>query len=264
MTPATPAPEELAAIARSVAVEAGQLLLAAWRTRPQTTEKASNDLVTAHDLASEHLILARLREATPGLPIVGEETGGHAQHAEPTWYCDPLDGTTNFVHGHPCWAVSLGILHQGVPLAGAVAAPALGVAWHGSTPGGAYRAGTACQVSATLQLGDALVATGFPPDRRSSPANNIDTFARVLPAVRGARRCGSAAIDCCLVADGTYDAYWERRLHPWDLAGGCAVALAAGATLTALDGSPPDLTIGNICLSNGHLHPQLLPLIGPS
>jgi myo-inositol-1(or 4)-monophosphatase len=109
-----------------------------------------------------------------------------------------------------------------------------------------------------------FLATGFPPNRDRSPENNFDTFTRVKPRVQGIRRCGSAAIDCCFVADGTYDAYWERSLHVWDLAAGCAIALAAGARLTSLGGGAPDLSVGDIVLSNGRIHDALVRLINES
>ena len=252
-------PSGYASLALEVATEAGKLLLAGYRKRPTPTEKAKRDLVTEFDLQSERLIIERLSAATPELGLVAEESGG--QQKPLSWFCDPLDGTTNFVHGHPFWAVSIGLLERGRPLAGAVVAPALGVSWVGYEGGTALRAGELCRVSETSELEHALVATGFPPDRQTAPANNLDTFVRVKKVVRGVRRCGSAALDLCLVADGTYDAYWERRLNTWDVAGGAAVLRAAGGTLTALDGGPVDLSIGHLIASNGRVHQALQQLI---
>jgi len=252
-------PESYASLALEVAAEAGTLLLAGYRKRPTPTEKARRDLVTEFDLKSEALIVARLTAATPELGLVAEEGGG--QQKPLTWFCDPLDGTTNFVHGHPFWAVSIGLLEQGKPVAGAVVAPALGLTWLGFQGGSAQRAGEICHVSETFELEQALVATGFPPDRQTEPASNLDTFMRVKKVVRGVRRCGSAAIDMCLVADGTYDAYWERRLNAWDLAAGAAVVLAAGGKLTSLDGGPVDLSIGHLIASNGRVHGELQHLV---
>ncbi len=248
-----------ASLALEVATEAGRLLLGGYRSRPTPTEKARRDLVTEFDLQSEALIVARLSAATPTLGLVAEERGGEAK--ERSWFCDPLDGTTNFVHGHPFWAVSIGLLEQGRPVAGAVVAPALGLTWVGYRGGPAKRAGEICHVSETTELEQALVATGFPPDRETAPQNNLDTFARVKKVVRGVRRCGSAALDMCLVADGTYDGYWERRLNAWDLAAGAAVLLSAGGQLTALDGGEVDLTTGHLIASNGRVHAALQQLI---
>jgi myo-inositol-1(or 4)-monophosphatase len=252
-------PEGYASLALEVATEAGQLLLGGYRKRPVPTEKAKRDLVTEFDLASEARIRARLTEATPELGLVAEEGGGERKPL--SWFCDPLDGTTNFVHGHPFWSVSIGLLDEGKPVAGAVVAPALGLTWLGFAGGPALRSGEPCHVSETSDLEQALVATGFPPDRQTAPANNLATFVRVKQVVRGVRRCGSAALDMCLVADGTYDAYWERRLNAWDLAGGAAVLLAAGGTLSALDGGPVDLSVGHLIASNGRVHGELQRLI---
>ena len=235
------------------------LLLGGYRTRPAPTQKAKNDLVTEFDLKSEALIRERLHRATPELGIVAEEGGGEEQPV--SWFCDPLDGTTNFVHGHPFWAVSIGLLDHGQPLAGAVVAPALGLTWMGFQGGPARRGEAICHVSETTDIANALIGTGFPPERETAPDNNLDTFVRVQKRVQGVRRCGAAAIDMCLVADGTYDAYWERRLHAWDLAAGAAVLAAAGGKLTALDGGPARLHEGRIIASNGRVHAELQALI---
>jgi myo-inositol-1(or 4)-monophosphatase len=252
-------PEAYARLALDVAKAAAALLMTGFRRRPTPTEKAKRDLVTEFDLQSEALIVAQLSAATPTLGIVAEESGGEPKSL--TWFCDPLDGTTNFVHGHPFWAVSIGLLEQGRPLAGAVVAPALGLEWLGYAGGPALRCGEACSVSETSDLEDALVATGFPPNRREAPGNNLDSFVRVKQVARGVRRCGSAAIDLCLVADGTYDAYWERRLNTWDVAAGAAILLSAGGRLSALDGRDVDLSIGHLIASNGRVHEALQGLL---
>ncbi|HEY3255569.1 MAG TPA: inositol monophosphatase family protein [Polyangiaceae bacterium] len=258
----TRSPEELEQIAFEVASEAAQLLYAGFRKQPAVREKGRADLVTEYDLASERLIRQRLAERTPELAIVGEEQGGAAASGDGlTWYCDPLDGTTNFVHGHFFFCVSLGVAEAGLPIAGAVVAPALATHWRGFRGGPALRNGEPCRVSETSLLEQALVGTGFPTDRSDPARNNFSTFTRVKPRVRGVRRCGSAAIDLCLVADGTYDAYWERRLNAWDLMAGSALVLAAGGRVSALDGTPPDLSVGDVLASNGRIHEQIAQLI---
>ncbi|HEV8245843.1 MAG TPA: inositol monophosphatase family protein [Polyangiaceae bacterium] len=253
-------PEELASVALRVATEAAALVGAGFRSRPVARKKGPVDLVTDYDLASEELLRKRLSDATPGCSVVAEEQGASGA-GELVWYCDPLDGTTNFVHGHPFWAVSVGAFDAQGPLAGAVVAPALDIFWTGYRGGVARRNGETCCVSVTEGLADALIATGFPLDRKSAPDNNFDAFFRVKRAAQAVRRCGSAAIDLCLVADGTYDAYWERRLNPWDVAGGASVVLAAGGTISALDGGPCRYELGHILASNGRLHSELVPLI---
>ncbi len=253
---------ELTELALEVASEAGALILPGWRTHPHASEKNARDLVTEYDIESEALIVDRLRTRTPDIPVVAEEAGGLGGPGA-TWYCDPLDGTTNFVHGHPFWAVSIGLLEAGIPTVGAVVAPSLGLQWTGYRGGPATRNADACRVSVTQKLGEALLATGFPPKRDREPDSNLATFVGVMGDVRGIRRCGSAAIDLCFVADGTYDAYWERRLNAWDLTGGATVVLSAGGRLSALDGARPDLLRGNLLASNGHVHDAVLELLAP-
>jgi myo-inositol-1(or 4)-monophosphatase len=251
---------KLTRIALEVAEEAAALVMQAYRSDISPSEKGRADLVTEYDVQSERLIRRRLGERTPGLPIVGEEEGG--QPEGPTWYCDPIDGTTNFVHGHPFFCVSIGLIERDRPLAGAVVAPALNTRWHAFVGGGAFRNGKPCRVSDTLLVSEALIGTGFHPQSSlSHPHDNVEAFRRVLPHARGIRRCGAAALDLCMVADGTYDAYWERKLNAWDVAGGAALVLAAGGRITDLAGEPPNLAIGHILASNGHVHEALLALM---
>ncbi|MBI4950878.1 MAG: inositol monophosphatase [Myxococcales bacterium] len=236
--------------------------MAGYRSRPSADEKGPRDLVTEFDRRSEALVGARLAAATPAIPVIGEELSGDDRHRRGlAWYVDPLDGTTNFVHGHPFFCVAIGLAADDVPLVGAVDAPALGVAWSGEVGVGASRNGEPCRVSATAELGDALVATGFPPVRDRAPADNFAAFVRVKRSARAVRRCGSAAIDLCMVADGTYDAYWERRLHAWDTIAASAIALGAGARVTALDGGPPDYHVGHLVVSNGRVHEALVAAV---
>lgn len=251
---------ELAAIALEVARDAGRVAAAGFRRHPNAIEKKPNDLVTEYDLASERRIRERLAVLTPSIPVVGEEQGGE-RSAELTWYCDPIDGTMNFVHGHPFWCVSIGLLSGADAIAGAVVAPALGDEWLGALGHGALRNGAPAVPRSTSELSQALVATGFPAPPAAPPPDNFDRFARVGRAVRGVRRCGSAALDLCFVADGTYDAYWERGLSPWDVAGGVAIALSAGARVSDFNGGPLDVQRGDVVVSNGKIHDQLLRLI---
>ncbi len=235
-----------------------------WRTHPATDHKRARvDLVTRFDRESETLLREALLRTTP-FPVVGEEAGGEpAPGAEAaTWYVDPLDGTTNFVHGHPFWCVSVGLLAGGNPVLGVVVAPSLHVEWTGLAGDNAYRNGVRCEVSEVAHLDDALLATGFPYDRRTSDDNNFETFAAIKRKCQAVRRCGSAAIDLCLVADGTYDGYWEKKLGPWDVAAGSAIALAARGRITDYAGRPADLTNGEVVATNGRIHDELVAELG--
>jgi myo-inositol-1(or 4)-monophosphatase len=269
--------EHLADIAQLTAHEAAQLVSAGYRSNPSFERKAQHDLVTRYDLASQEMLVSRLESLSPGIPVVAEEDRPHAKDASTAsstspgrtglvWYVDPVDGTTNFVHGHPFWCVAVGLMQDDEPIVGAIVAPAIGLSWMGwvgdrATPGGTRRNGAPCSVSTVDAIADALVATGFPTVRDHAPDDNFDSFVRVKRAVQGVRRCGSAAIDLCLVADGTYDAYWERKLHAWDVVAGSALVLAAGGRVSALEGGTPDWQVGHLIASNGRIHDELADLV---
>ena len=256
---------ELLRIALEAAREAAVLAQSGWRTRPEATHKGRVNLVTRFDHDSETLLRERLTAATP-YPVVGEEQGGLAASGpeQPTWYVDPIDGTTNFVHGHPFWCVSVG-LHMGdAPLLGAVVAPSLAVESTAIVGQEAMRNGKPCVVSDVSQLDDALLATGFPYDRRTSEDNNFDAFVAIKKKCQAVRRCGSAAIDMCLVADGTYDGYWEQKLKPWDVAAGAALVIAAGGRVSDYAGRPTEVTKGHVVATNGRIHDVLVAELAAS
>jgi myo-inositol-1(or 4)-monophosphatase len=253
----------LAGIAVRAAREGAALVSRGWRTHPAAEHKRHAELVTRFDRESEDLLRASLAKET-AFPFVGEETGAslnareHASADTPTWFVDPLDGTTNFVHGHPFYCVSIGLLAGGRPLVGAVVAPAVRIEWIGVVGDSATRNGERCVVSEVERIEDALLATGFPYDRRSSAENNFDAFVAIKQKSQAVRRCGSAAMDLCLVGDGTYDGYWERKLKPWDLAAGSAIVLAAGGRLSSFDGGAPELATGHLVASNGRIHDAIV------
>ena len=249
----------LIALALDAAYEAAKILAPGFRHRPVAEHKGVVDLVTEFDRASEAYLTERLVRET-GFACVGEEAGGERAKnpADPTWYVDPLDGTTNFVHGHPFYCVSIGLTVNGAPRLGVVFAPELALEWTGVAGRSATRNGTACRVSATTAFDAAMLGTGFPYDRKTSPDNNFDAFVALKKQVQAVRRCGSAAIDLCFVADGTYDGYWERKLRPWDLAAGAAIVLGAGGQLSSFEGMSPDLLQGHLVATNGKIHAALV------
>ncbi|MFO0629270.1 MAG: inositol monophosphatase family protein [Polyangiales bacterium] len=249
---------EMAATVERVAQEAAAVCLRGWRTGVAVERKGDIDLVTAWDRASEDVLREGLTRAFPDIALVAEEAGGTAPVDAPVFFADPLDGTTNFAHGHPFFAVSVGLMVGSEAVLGVVVAPALRTVWRGSLGTPATRDGGPCRVSATARLGDALLATGFPYDVRSNPLHNFAHFAALTKMTRGVRRCGSAALDLCLTADGTFDGYWERHLKPWDMAGGAAIVRAAGGTVTDLRGGPADPRQGELLASNGRVHAELL------
>ena len=259
--------------ARGIAERAGAVVMQGFRGEVTVKKKGGIDLVTDRDLASEALVRAELAAAFPEHGVVAEEGDGdvEARAKEWVWFCDPLDGTTNFAHGHFFFAVSLGLARRGVPIAGVVHAPALRTTWWGAEGLGAFRstegrATERCAVSSApsafrrggATLIESVIATGFPYDRRTSPENNVREMSRIVVNVRGIRRCGSAALDLAQVADGTYDGYWEQKLAPWDLCAGAALVKGAGGTLTGYDGGEVSLAEGRVVATNGAIHAELL------
>ena len=252
---------ELERIARA----AGAHVMPGYRAGGRVTKKGAIDLVTEYDLASEAYLLRELSRAFPEIEVIAEESQGKRavtrDDARLRFYVDPIDGTTNFAHGHPFFCVSIGLCRGPLPIAGVVHAPALDVCWVGSAAHGTTRNGETCRVSPRDALGDALCATGFGYDVVGAGEDNVDEFRAVQRRVRGVRRCGAAAIDLAMVADGTYDAYWEFMLQPWDLAAGAALVQGAGGLATSFEGSALDVRSGAVVASNGSIHGDLVALI---
>ena len=224
--------QRAATVAERVALEAGKLVMEGWRAGGKISRKGRFDLLTEYDLASENLIRERLSAEFPTHRIVGEENEASGE-GELVWYVDPIDGTTNFAHGHFFFGVSIALYRGSEGLAGVVHAPALNVTWKAAKGGGAFRNAKRCAVSTRDQLEEALCATGFPYDRWTNPDNNHAELALFLQRARGIRRCGAASVDLCLVADGTYDIYWEQALNAWDMCAGALVVLEAGGQVSS-------------------------------
>lgn len=241
------------AVAERAALEAGALVMKGWRSGAAVSKKGRFDLLTEYDLASEKLIRASLSEAFPTHRIVGEE-GAETGEGDLVWYVDPIDGTTNFAHGHFFFGVSIALYRGSEGLAGVVHAPALGVTWKAARGSGAFRNGEPCRVSTRTQLEEAVCATGFPYDRWENPDNNRAELALFLQRARGIRRCGAASVDLCLVADGTYDIYWEQGLNAWDMCAGALIIEEAGGQVSTYEGEPGDPRTGKLVASNGALH----------
>jgi myo-inositol-1(or 4)-monophosphatase len=265
--------EEVLSVTREVAREAAALVSTGFRKSPSVEHKGAVDLVTSFDRESEALVRRRLGNAFP-FTVIGEETGSTERGGNVAFYVDPLDGTTNFVHGHPFWCVSIGLVVAGQPVLGVVISPPLGLEWFGwLTPSGKHRAvrrsaplATAargmveepCVVSQRTVFGESLLATGFPYDRRTNPEeSNFEAFVAIKLRCQAVRRCGSAALDLCLVADGTYDGYWERKLGPWDIAAGSAIVRAAGGRVTDFEGTSRFIETGQVIATNGAIHGTL-------
>jgi myo-inositol-1(or 4)-monophosphatase len=249
------------AVAERTALDAGAIAMEGWRAPGSISKKGRFDLLTQYDLASERLIREQLGAEFPSHRIVGEEDA-ETGSGELVWYVDPIDGTTNFAHGHFFFAVSIALYRGSEGLAGVVHAPALGVTWKAAKGAGAFRNEAPCSVSTRNQLEEALCATGFPYDRWSNPDDNHAELALFLKRARGIRRCGAAAIDLCLVADGTYDIYWEKALNAWDMCAGALIVKEAGGRLSGYEGEPSDPRAGKLIATNGLLHEEAVRTVG--
>jgi myo-inositol-1(or 4)-monophosphatase len=241
----------------AAAQAAGKIIRAHGARDPfAVTRKGAVDLVTELDLAAESAIRESLARATPGIEVLAEEGGG-AWQASTRWIVDPLDGTTNFVHGLPIFATSIGLVVGGRPVLGVVRAPALGWTFHGAVGHGALWNGQPIRVSTVAELSRALLVTGF-PYRPSELHDNLAEFAAFMRASQGVRRLGSAALDLCCVACGWLDGFWERHIKSWDLVAGAAIVEAAGGRVNDPDGGPFVPETGCILASNGRLHQAML------
>ncbi|MBC7171081.1 MAG: inositol monophosphatase [Polyangiaceae bacterium] len=245
------------AVARKVASDLEPLLMEGFRSGTRIEKKGTIDLVTEYDRRAEAKIRTELLAAFPDHRIVGEEAPPEGE-GERVWYVDPIDGTTNFAHGHPFFGVSLALYEGAVPLVGVVAAPALGITWWAARGEGAYRNGERSTVSANARLEDCLCSTGFPYDQWTSAEDNLREHRAFLAATQGVRRCGAAALDLCFVSDGSYDLYWEQKLQPWDVAAGALMVVEAGGTISDYDGTPVDARGGRLVATNGHVHEETI------
>ena len=251
-------------VARAAAAEAGALLMEGLGQEIHVQNKGSIDLVTQWDQRSEALVVGRLRQAFPDHLVVAEEgtgTESGGASAPARWYLDPLDGTTNYAHRLPIFAVSIALELDGVLSVGVVFVPGMGWEFYATAGGGAWLNGARLQVSSTPDLLHGMVATGFPYDRRTSADNNLNRVARIMPEVQGLRRLGVAALDCALVAWGRLDAYWEAKVKPWDVAAGTLLVREAGGVVSNLEGGELDLRRGRILATNGLVHEQMLGLL---
>ena len=243
---------DLRALAERVARSAGELVRSGRPDQVQvaSTKSSPVDVVTQMDADSEALLRRLILSERPDDAILGEEEGHVAGASGLTWVIDPIDGTVNYLYGIPAYAISVAVVAGTpdpalwTPLAGCVFHVVDGRTWTASRGGGATLDGRQLRVNAAKPLAQSLVGTGFgyASERRAAQAL---VLTHVLPLVRDIRRIGSAAIDLCMVADGSLDLVYERGLNPWDMAAGGLVVTEAGGALTGLQGRPagPDMTV---------------------
>ncbi len=251
--------KELTVVARRAASAGGTVLRHHSGRLERIREKSrAGDLVTEADEAAEAAVLAVLEAETPGLAILAEESGRRPGAGELEWCVDPLDGTTNYAHGFPFFATSVGLTWKGLPLLGALDAPALEQAFWAASGLGAWCNDQPLAVSGCEQLPKSLLATGFAYDRCSRLDNNYAEFAWFTHRSRGVRRAGSAALDLAYVAAGRLDGYWERGLSPWDLAAGLVLVEEAGGSVSDYAGQRLNPADGRLIACSPELHQALI------
>lgn len=237
-------------------------------SRLKVSEKVGAGLVTNADIESEKACVRALRALRPDFDFLTEEgttvkdtSSAADSHARGRWIIDPLDGTTNFVHGFPMFCVSIAAEWDGEIIAAVIEHPILRETYTATLGGGAFLNGKRMHVSTTDTLGDSLLSTGFTYRKTDLLHMEMVAFEELSKIARAIRRPGSAALDLAYTARGVFDGFWERRLSPWDVAAGLLLVREAGGKVTDFNESPNMLNSPSVLASNGRLHPALLKAI---
>lgn len=256
-------------IAIKASLEAGDILRKNFGRINNICHKGEIDLVTEADLRSEQRIIKILKKEYPDHDILAEEGAGWDRtvaseanlRAEYKWLIDPLDGTTNYAHGFPFFAVSIALERRGDVILGVVYDPLREEVFTAQKGKGSYLNKKRIKVSKTKNLSEALLATGFAYDVRKSPDNNLNHFSNFTLEAQGIRRAGSAALDLCYVASGRFDGFWEMKLKPWDMAAGSLMVKEAGGKVTDFKGDPFSIYSKEILASNGRIHGEMVKVL---
>ena len=242
--------------------EAGHILLEKFGRKIEISKKGDINLVTEADIASEKHIIEKINTHYPKHSILAEESGDAVVigNSKWKWVIDPLDGTTNFAHGYPCFCVTLALEHEGEIVVGVTYDPTRNELFASEKGSGATLNNKPIRVSETRQLKDALLVTGFPYDARERE-NFARHFTGFTRKARGIRRDGSAAIDMAYVACGRFDGFWEEGLHAWDVAAGVLFIEESGGRVSYYDDSPFSIYRPPICASNNLIHAEMLEVL---
>src|SRR5690349_6300318 len=243
-------------VAIEAALEAGGILMTEFSRPVKISYKGEVDIVTQADRRSEQAIVSRLRTRFPKHAIVAEEGGGKESESPFRWHVDPLDGTTNFAHGYPCFAVSLGLEEAGELIVGVIFQPVSGELFTAVKGEGAYLNQRKIEVSRIAKLATSLLSTGYPSVKRAQNPNFSYYWDFTLRS-HGVRRDGSAAMDLAAVACGRFDGFWEFGLHTWDTAAGVLLVREAGGMVTTFSGQPYRTGDYETLASNGRIHTEL-------
>jgi len=256
-------PLDLSRVAAAAARQAAAWLRTARPPADPATwsEKSHHDFVTEVDRTAEAIITEALLAAEPRSRVVGEELQPELHTDGLVWIVDPLDGTTNFLHGYPQFAVSIGAAVDGRLEAGVVIQVPSGATWHAGRGHGAWLDEAPVRVSTLADPRHALVGTGFPFKHLDRMPEYLSQFDRVMRGTSGVRRAGSAALDLADVAGGRFDAFWELQLAPWDIAAGMLLVREAGGVVTDLEGNDPGIAHTGLVAGNPAMHEWLLGVV---
>jgi myo-inositol-1(or 4)-monophosphatase len=252
--------ERIRTVAVEAARQAGAILSDYARNGFRVEHKDTLNLVTDADTHSEQAVVDAIGRSFPDHEILAEERGKAGGTSAFKWIIDPLDGTTNFAHGFPAYAVSIGVEHQGRCLLGVVFDPSRQELFVAEAGGGATLNGKPIQVSRTPKLDGSLLVTGFAYDIRTTHSN-LDHFANFAVRAQGLRRMGAAAIDLCYVACGRFDGFWEMKLNPWDMAAGSLMVVEAGGRMSDFKGGPFSIYGVELVASNGLIHHEMVEVL---
>jgi len=247
--------------AKEIALGAGDILSKGMKQRLEVKLKGRVDLVTEIDLRSEKFITRRISRVFPDHSILAEEGGETQKRSSHLWIIDPLDGTTNYVHGYPAFCVSIGLEVERKMVLGVIYNPVHKELFYAIKGKGSFLNRGRITVSKETKLANSLLATGFPYDIAETNIDNLDNFARMYKVARGIRRGGSAALDICYMACGRFDGFWELKLHPWDTAAGIVIVREAGGRVTRIDGGKYSIYDKSILASNGKIHRQMQKIL---
>ncbi len=253
--------EKYLQVALNCSRQASRLLIEGVHRPLEIQFKGEVDLVTRIDRESEDLITGILRGSFPEHDIVAEEGTRDRHGSEYVWYVDPIDGTTNYAHKVPWYAVSIALHHMGRPMVAVVENPATGQVFHAVKGQGAFLNMGKIQVSRKEKLSESLLVTGFPYAKRVRNHDIITLVGDFLAAGQGIRRTGAASLDLCHIALGVFDGYWEEGLKPWDTAAGVLLVEEAGGRVSDYRGEPHDIFGRSIVASNGRIHWEMLDVI---
>lgn len=248
-------------IAEVIVRQAGAVLREGYGNVRHIQQKGVIDLVTEFDVRSEEIIISSIQKEFPDHAVLAEESGLNTTISEYQWVIDPLDGTTNFAHGIPVFAVTIALLKNNSPVVGVVYDPLRNEMFSAELGQGASLNNHPIRVSSQADLGRAVISTGFPYDLRTNPRNNLAQFVQFQLRTQAVRHLASAALDCAWTASGRLDGYWEFGTKPWDVGAGSLIVREAGGRVTSTDGDENFLSNESILVSNSLLHGQMLRVL---